>query len=317
MHQVPATVLQLETVANGSKSFTLNSQPWWRGAAHDVISPVLLGETTCSSSSPLKQTRTSVANIGQDDGANFPNKVVQINLMPQADANCGQEQQNSQVIAIMPPTMGEYVIPPNQLELVGRSVACTTYPYTDPLYGGMLHAYGPQALANSPLVGVHPTRMALPLEVAEEPVYVNAKQYHGILRRRQIRAKAELEKKLIKARKPYLHESRHQHAMKRARGCGGRFLNTKKLDSASDSTNDKGSGASTSTNGINSSEYSDSATGSQEERHRESTSSYQQGQRFELSSYLSEKKMEEGDCTTQQRERIRLSGSQRRALEIN
>ncbi|XP_012445237.1 nuclear transcription factor Y subunit A-3 isoform X1 [Gossypium raimondii] len=132
----------------------------------------------------------------------------------------------------------DHVFPPSQG--YRKPIVHIPHHYANPYLGSVAAtAYGSQAMQihHAHMMAMLPARVPLPLDLKEgEPIYVNAKQYHAILRRRQYRAKLEAQNKLIKVRKPYMHESRHLHAIKRARGSGGQFLNTKKLQSKSTPT---------------------------------------------------------------------------------
>ncbi|KAI5669644.1 hypothetical protein M9H77_19497 [Catharanthus roseus] len=112
-----------------------------------------------------------------------------------------------------------------------HNMTCVPYQWAESCFGALIAAYGPNALVYPQMMGFNQARVPIPLDCAEDvPVYVNTKQFRAILRRRQMRAKLEAQNKIAKSRKPYLHESRHIHALKRPRGSGGRFLNAKQSD---------------------------------------------------------------------------------------
>ncbi|KAG9154963.1 hypothetical protein Leryth_012153 [Lithospermum erythrorhizon] len=121
----------------------------------------------------------------------------------------------------------------------GQPIGPVPLTYPNNLYPGVLAAYGPHAMVHPQMMCMTSTRVPLPLDLPQhEPIFVNARQYHAIMRRRQYRAKLEAQNKVSKDRKPYLHESRHRHALNRARGPGGRFLNVKKVQESINATSD-------------------------------------------------------------------------------
>ena len=75
-----------------------------------------------------------------------------------------------------------------------------------------------------------PQKILLPSTSTEDqPVFVNPKQYHRILKRRIARSKQRPVR-----RTAYLHESRHKHACKRKRDDRGMFISKPSFSAVAD-----------------------------------------------------------------------------------
>lgn len=120
-------------------------------------------------------------------------------------------------------------------QIPGRRMSQVTSPGVANAPGMMNHGAGRPGVAPPQIppgqAMQHPQSPEMPSGGAEEsPLYVNAKQFHRILKRRVARQRLEEQLRLTsKGRKPYLHESRHNHAMRRPRGPGGRFLTAEEV----------------------------------------------------------------------------------------
>lgn len=185
-----------------------------------------LPDQESSSAQSIGQSHNQVGAVG---GTNSQDQCI--SSESGHDENCGKGTEG-QLKPVFLLSNSEIVFNPSHVDY-NRATAHTPCAYGDPYFGGLYTPYGPQALIQpqigSQIMGIASARVPLPLDPAEDgPIYVNPKQYHGILRRRQSRAKLEARNRLLKTRKPYLHESRHLHALNRIRGSGGRFLSTKK-----------------------------------------------------------------------------------------
>nr|DAD42370.1 TPA_asm: hypothetical protein HUJ06_000600 [Nelumbo nucifera] len=154
MHSKSDNGSQLEPSAQTVSPSTVSAQPWWRPIGYKTVSPVV-GESA-SKLPPLEPpsggggTKAGQAqeNGGPENGTDV-SKETQTSAAPQlgSNGNCGQESPHMQHgSTTVPHTTSEPLVPTTQLELVGHSIACAPYPYSDPYYGGMMAAYGTQAL---------------------------------------------------------------------------------------------------------------------------------------------------------------------------